>query len=86
MSFATDFFADYEKQRADDLANAERDAAASGKELFDLARLEAILNRGPQAAREKDHQMNYYLLHAKFRTLAEYATWLIDSEPFEDAR
>ena len=56
-----------------------------GKERFDLARLEAVLGRGAQAGREADHRLGYYLLHPEFRTLAEYAKFVIDCEPWEDA-
>jgi hypothetical protein len=85
MSFATDHFAEYRRKRAAALAEAERQAAETGKEPFDLARLEAVLGRGSQARREKDHRVGYYLLHPELRTLAEYAKLLIDAEPWEDA-
>lgn len=84
MSFATDYFAQYEKKRAEELAEAERKAKESGKELFDLKRLEELLNRGSQAKREKDHRVNYYLLNPELKTLAEYAQRLLDNEPWED--
>lgn len=84
MSFATDYFAEYERKRAEQLADAERKAQESGKELFDLGRLEALLNRGSQAKREKDHRVAYYLLHPEMRTLAEYAQSLLDGEPWDD--
>lgn len=86
MSWATDYFAEYERKRAEQLAEAETKAKESGKELFDLARLEQLLNRGSQAAREKDHRVNYYLLKPETRTLAEYAQNLLESEPWDDAR
>jgi len=85
MSFATDYFAEYERKRAEQLAEAERKAVETGKELFDLARFEEALGRGSQAKREKDHRVAYYLLHPEMRTLAEYAKNLIDSEPWDDA-
>ncbi len=85
MSFATDYAAEYERVRAAEFAEAERQAAETGRELFDLERLEAVLGRGSQARREQDHRLGYYLLHPEFRTLAEYAKFLIDAEPWEDA-
>jgi hypothetical protein len=84
MSWATDYFAQYEKKRAEELAEAERKAGESGKELFDLARFETLLNRGSQAAREKDHRVNYYLLNPDMKTLAEYAKKLLENEPWDD--
>lgn len=84
MSWATDYFAEYERKRAEQLSEAERAARDNGKELFDLARFEKLLNRGSQAAREKDHRVNYYLLESELKTLAEYAQRLIDNEPWED--
>jgi hypothetical protein len=85
MSHATEHAAEYWRRRAEQLAEAERQAAETGKELFDLARLEAVLGRGAQAGREKDHRIDYYLLHPEFRTLAEYAKFVVDAEPWEDA-
>jgi hypothetical protein len=86
MSWIVEYFDDADRQRAEQLATAEREARASGKELFDLARFEQLLDRGPQAGREADHRVNYYLLHPELRTLAEYAARLIENEPWEDAR
>jgi hypothetical protein len=85
MSWVTDYFDEGERKRAEQLAAAEQEARATGKELFDLAKLEQLLNRGSQARRENDHRMNYYLLRPEMRTLAEYAKSLIDGEPWEDA-
>jgi hypothetical protein len=84
MSFGTDLFAEYERKRAQQLAQAEREAQERGKEPFDLQRLEGLLNRGSQAKREKDHRLVYYLLQPELQTLAEYAQRLLDGEPWED--
>lgn len=86
MSWITDYFAEGEKRDAEALERAEREAIASGKEPFDLAKLEKLLNRGPQTAREKQHRENYYIMRTELRTLAEYAAHLREIEPWEDAR
>jgi hypothetical protein len=86
MSWITDYFASAQRMQDEELAAAERDALASGKEPFDLARFEQLLNRGPQAAREQDHRRNYYIFRSELRTLAAYAAFLRDNEPWEDSR
>lgn len=86
MSWITDYFAEGRESRARELAEAEREAVASGKEPFDLARLEALLNRGPQSAREADHRRLYYVHQAELHTLAAYAKWLRDNEIWENTR
>lgn len=73
MSWETDFFAAGDRERAEQLARAESDARASGKELFDLKRFEALYNHGSQAANERQHRETYYLMHREIRTLADYA-------------
>lgn len=73
-------------QAAEELAAAERDAHASGKEPFDLARFEQLLNRGPQAKREQGHREAYYISHREIKTLAEYVARLHANEPYEDSR
>ena len=83
MSWVTDYFADYERKRAEALAAAEREAAETGKELFDLERLEQLLNRRSRA-REMEHRVDYYLLKPEMRTLAEYAESLLAGEPWDD--
>lgn len=85
MGQGADDFAEFQRKRAERLAEAERKARESGKELFDLAKLEQLLNRGSQARREAQHRANYYLLNPELKTLAEYAKQLIDNEPWEDA-
>lgn len=77
MSWEADYFAGYEERRAAELAAAEQRAREDGKELFDLARFEQLLNRGSQAR-------HYYLLWSELRTLEAYAKKLLDHEPWED--
>ncbi len=69
----------YERERAEQLAAAEQKARESGKEIFDLQRLEQVLNRGSQKANADQHRAQYYLLYPELRTLAEYAKKLIDA-------
>lgn len=73
-------------QAAAELAAAERDAIASGKEPFDLAKLEALLKRGPQAAREQGHREAYYISYRDVKSLGEYVARLRAIEPYEDSR
>jgi hypothetical protein len=86
MSWVTDYFAEAEKRGAEELEEAEREAIASGKEPFDLARLEELLKRGPQAANEQQHRANYYISRSEMRTLAEYVARLHAHEPWQDSR
>lgn len=80
MSWETDFFDEGNRMRAEQLAKAEAEAKASGKELFDLKRFEALYNQGSQAANENAHRMNYYLMYREIRTLAEYAKLMRERE------
>jgi hypothetical protein len=73
-------------QAAAELAAAERDALAAGKERFDLATLERLLQRGPQAAREQGHREAYYISFREVKTLAEYVARVRAIEPYEDSR
>ncbi len=86
MSWVTYYFAEAERNKAEDLAAAEREALASGKELFVLATFEQLLNRGSQAPREPQHRANYYIFNSEIRTLAEYVAQLHANEPWEDSR
>jgi hypothetical protein len=73
-------------QAAAELAAAERAAIASGKEPFDLAKLETLLKRGPQAAREQGHREAYYISYRDVKSLDEYVARLRAIEPYEDSR
>ena len=84
MSRVTEYFAEAERNRTEELAKAERDAIESGKEPFDLKRLEQLLNRGSQASRESGHRVNYYVFRSELLTLAAYAAYLVEIEPWED--
>ncbi len=73
-------------EAAASLAKAEREALAAGKERFELARFEQLLNRGSQAAREEGHRQAYYISYPEVKTLAEYVARLHAIEPYEDSR
>ena len=85
MSWETDYFAEGERLRAEQLAAAEQRAKETGKELFDLARFEQLFNRGSQKVNEAQHRATYYLLYPELTTLADYAKKLLDAEPWNDA-
>lgn len=85
MSWVTDLFARRKAQAAAELAEAEAAAHAAGKERFDLATFERLLNRGPQKAREQGHREAYYISYADKQTLAEYVAQLHANEPYEDS-
>ena len=86
MSWVTDHFSEAEQNKAEELANAEGEALASGKEPFVLAAFELLLDRGPQAAGERQHRVNYYIFNSEMRTLAEYVAQLHANEPWDDNR
>lgn len=73
-------------QAVEELAAAERDAHASGKEPFDLVRFEQLLDRGPQGKREQGHREAYYISYRELKTLAEYVARLHSIESYEDSR
>lgn len=65
--------------RAEQLAKAKAEAAARGKEPFDLGKLEAMCDTshngilGPPDERRTEHEWLYYMRYADLMTLAEYA-------------
>jgi len=79
------FFEQRKKEDREALERAEREAIASGKEPFDLAKFERLLLRGPQAQREEGHRAGYYLFNRELQTLAEYVALLDRIEPWEDS-
>lgn len=68
-----------DRLRAEQLAAAKADAAARGKEPFDLGKLEAMCDTshdgilGPPDERRTEHEWLYYVRHVDLMTLAEYA-------------
>jgi len=65
-----------EKNRVERTARAKADAAARGKEPFDLAKLETLVDPGRMVRakdRQRDYEYSYYVEHPKFTTLAELA-------------
>lgn len=85
MSFASELAARRKRENAEALAKAIKEAEANGKEPFDLARFEKLLNRGSQARREHERRENYYISHPEIRTLEDYAKHLIEIEPWNDS-
>ena len=67
-----DMFAEADAEEAADLAEAERDAAATGKEPFTYARLEELLGAEPPET-EKLLRLQYYVRYSEMRTIAELA-------------
>ena len=79
------FFEQRKNEDREALERAEREARASGKEPFDLAKLEQLLMRGPQAKREDHHRASYYIFNPELQTLTEYVALLHRIEPWEDS-
>lgn len=62
--------------RAERIAVAKAEAAARGKEPFDLAKLETLVDPGRMGApdqRQREYEYVYYVRHPKFTTLQELA-------------
>ncbi|MBA3394503.1 MAG: hypothetical protein H0T89_17795 [Deltaproteobacteria bacterium] len=76
--FANELFRRKAEQAARELADAERDAIAVGKEPFDVARLDTLLGEPPGTSADKAHDLreSYYVVHRQMRTLAEFAAHL----------
>jgi hypothetical protein len=85
MSFASELAERRKRENAEALAKAMREAEATGKEPFDLARFEQLFNRGSQARREQAHRESYYISHPELRTLAEYTQFVLEIEPWENS-
>jgi len=67
-----DIFAEVDTENAADLAEAEREAQATGKEPFSYERLEQLLGTEPPED-EKLMRFQYYVRYSELRTLAELA-------------
>ena len=78
-------FEQRERENREALERAEREAIASGKELFDLAKFEQLYLRGPQAQREERHRAGYYIFNCELKTLSDYVALLHRIEPWEDS-
>lgn len=86
MSFARDLNDRLARENAEDLARAEREALAAGKEPFDLAKFERLYQRGSQASNEEHWRGSYYIFNRELKTLAEFVAFLHRIEPWEDCR
>jgi len=82
-SWVVQHFEEAERLARESLAAAMCEAEAGGKEKFDLARFERLLNRGPQARREQEHLNNYYIMRPECRTLQAYVNDLLAGEPWD---
>jgi len=73
--FVNDLFRRKREQAARELEEAEREAAASGKEPFDMARLDELLGEAPGTGESEAALLRekYYLLYPDIHTLAEFA-------------
>jgi len=73
--FVRDLFQRKREQAARELEEARRVALESGKEPFDIIRLEVLMGAPPGtfASREADLCETYYVSHPEIRTLAEFA-------------
>jgi len=73
--FVSDLFRRKREQAARELEEAERAAMASGKEPFDMRRLNELLGGGAdrRGPNEADLRESYYVSHPEIRTLAEFA-------------
>lgn len=73
--FASELFRRKAEQAARELAEAERDATAAGKEPFDVARLDALLGESPGTNDDNARELreSYYVAHRQMKTLAEFA-------------
>ncbi len=76
--FANELFRRKAEQAARELAEAEREALAAGKEPFDAARLDVLLGEAPgtSAGKAADLRESYYVVHRQMKTLAELAAHL----------
>jgi len=65
-----------EQIRAERIERARAEAVALGKEPFDLAKLEKLVDPGRMVAskkRQSEYEYAYYVRHPKFTTLQELA-------------
>jgi hypothetical protein len=83
LSLVDEHHAAVDAENAAALAEAEREAHATGKELFSLPRLEELYGEGSLADREESLKMHYYFLKREIRTLAVFARWLRKNELWE---
>jgi len=77
-------FRQSQERRADELAAAERDAAARGKEAFDAVLLAALLGEKDAAQGATDDRLRekYYVGHPEILTLSDFADLLRRLEPW----
>ena len=73
------------EENARDLERAEREGAASGKEPFDMRRLNELMGRDLDwgLSREQALREMYYISYPEIRTLAAFAEFRHEVEPWE---
>ncbi len=78
MGTLDDRLRQHQANRDAELAEAEAAAIASGKEPFDLAKLETLLEAEPgaYADRETDLRRSYFVMQTRLNTLAEFAVYV----------
>ena len=83
--FAREHHRRIREENARDLEDAEQEGAASGKEPFDMKRLNEIMGRDPDwgLSREQALREKYYISHPEIRTLAEFAAFRREMEMWE---
>ena len=83
--FAREHHRRIREQNARDLEKAEQEGAASGKEPFDMRRLNEIMGRDVEwgLSREEALRQMYYISHPEMRTLAEFAEFRREMEMWE---
>jgi hypothetical protein len=77
--FVNERFRKQEREEAETLQRRKEEAAARGKEPFDLAKLETMCDTSsegrldPLEERRKRFELKYYVNHPAIMTLAEFA-------------
>ena len=84
-NFAREHHRRIREENARDLEKAEREGEASGKEPFDLRRLNELMGRDLDwgLSRELTLREMYYISHPEIRTLAEFAAFRREMEIWE---
>ena len=74
--FAAEVERKHEQTRAEQLARAKAEAVVRGKEPFDLAKLETLVDPGRMigaSERQRNYEYMYYVTSPDFMTLTELA-------------
>jgi hypothetical protein len=80
--FVAETFRRHEQTRADSLAKSKSEAVATGKEPFDLAKLESLVDTSiegvlaPLEERRRHFEYIYYVANPSIKTLEEFAAYV----------